>query len=756
MKRLLINLSIIVVACMCASARTIVFENISRTPITGVRCVGLSQAMDSVALFVSDSKGAVSVANPGVAHILASHDGYSERLLTLADLPSDTVTLVSSVTLGELTVTPDDMEEFETHTSYRISQADFKRYSNVYQALNVIPNLTVLSNGALFYEGERNIRILIDGVEATRQEVQSLSKEDIAKVDVYQTPPPRFLAQGVASVIDIRLKSKLHGGNIALNLEQAVLPVTGDNSISMRHNYRQSRFAIIYNNENRHYRKIRQSEVLEYDFDNVAYLKTKEGLDSREDFDNNNVKISYQINKPKNFLYNVQGSAGVDRNGRDLRQLVKTHGMEFPASNYLRTGFTKYTAGNYIEKNLGNGATLLGNVKFQHYSTSYESRYREHGGNSAVLEDSHSKYKTGLNAILSEIQYECPKMKVGYLYLSAYETFHHSRYDNTGTPFFLENNVTGATAMWIGSKRKFRWNVTMGFDWYYSASSRMERAQNLVIPTPRVNLSWRPRKGVQIAMTYAMDGRAPSIAQLSETDQWLDTRLVFHGNATLKPYTTHSAGINFTFSSRYIDCSIRGSFDSSKGRICDMYTQTDDYMLQTLVNLDTYRKWSSQADFTVKPLGNKKLTFWNRIIASDLHGSNSEYSWHGCRFQWMSTIALNLDRWTGELFYQYPGKIVEGQLERPRAQCWSATVLFRPVSNLSVGLEWFMPLGKGMKESEHTVNSAPVYADTEIFVRDRANMLSLKLSYNFKFGRNRNKAIPQYDNASYDSGILTK
>lgn len=756
MKRFLLFLSIIASAFFCCNARMITFQNSSGNPIPDVRCIGLTQEMDSVAIWFSNINGMVNIDKSDVAQILASHDGYSERLLTLATMPGDTVTLVSAVSLSEVTVTPDDVEEFDTHSSFRISQADFKRYSNVFQALNVIPNMTVLSNGALFYEGNRNVKLLIDGVDATRQEVQALSKEDIAKVDVYQTPPPRFIAQGVASVIDIRLKSKLHGGNVALDLTQAARPLVGENSVSLRYNYRNSRLALIYNNENKHYRNIRQSEFLEYDIDNVQYRKTKEGLDSKEDIDDNSVNISYQINKPNNFLYNVQASAGFDRNGSNMSQLVKTLGTEFPASNYLRKGFNKYTAGNYIEKNLGNGATLLGNIKFQHYSTSYESRYREYGGNSAVLEDSHSKYRTGLNAILSEIQYECPKLKLGYLYLSAYETFHHSRYADTETPFFLENNITGATAMWIGSKRKFRWNVIMGVNWFYSASSRMERTQNLVIPTPRLSLSWRPKSGFQMAIDYSMSGRTPSIAQLSETNQWLDTRLVFHGNATLKPYRDHTAAIRFIFSSKFVDFSLRGSFESSKGRICDMYTQTEDYMLQTLVNLDKYRVWSSQADFTIKPLGNKKLTLWNRIIASDLNGSNSEYSWHGYRFQWMSTIALNLDKWTGELFYQYPGKIVEGQLERPRAQCWSATVLYRPVSNLSVGIEWFMPFGKGFKESEHTVNSAPVYADTEIFVRDRANMISLKLSYNFRFGRNRNSARPQYDNVSNDSGILTK
>lgn len=755
MKRSILTL-IILTTVFFIYSKTIIFQDMLNSPIPNVRCVGLSQAMDSVALFVSDRRGAVAVDNPDVAHLLVSHEGYSERLLALSTLPSDTVTLVSSVTLGEVTVTPDDVEEFETHTSYRISQADFRRYSNVYQTLNVIPNLVVLSNGALFYEGSENVKLLIDGVDATRQEVQSLSKEDIAKVDVYQTPPPRFLAQGVSSVIDIRLKSKLHGGNGSLDITQAFHPLKGENSAAVFYNYRQSRFSLLYDNSNNHLRKYRQSEVLDYDFDGVRYLKTKEGLDSSNDKDNNNLNLSYQINKPDNFLYNVNVGVIGDHNRHTLNQIVRADGMEFPASNYLKTGFTRYSIGNYIEKKLGNGATLLGNVRYQHYNTSYESRYRESGGNSPELEDSHSIYSTGLNSVVSEIQYEFPRLKTGYLYLVAFENFNHSKYKDTATPFYLENNVTGGQIQWIGSKKKFQWFAVMGANWYYSASPRMERTQSLVIPAPMARITWRPTKKLWLSLEYSLSGQTPSIAQLSETNQWLDTKLVYHGNAKLSPYRSHDAAVNVVFNSKYLNFSVRGSFTSSPGMICDMYTETDSYMLQTLVNLDRYRVWLSRTDFTIKPLGNKKLTFWNRIIAADLSGKNSEYSWHGYRFQWMSMLRLNLDRWTGELYYQYPGKIVEGQLERPRAQCWSATVLYRPQSNLSFGLEWFMPFGKGMKESEHTVNSAPVYADTELIVRDRANMLSLKMSYNLSFGRNRNKAQPQYDNYSNDSGILTK
>ncbi len=166
----------------------------------------------------------------------------------------------------------------------------------------------------------------------------------------------------------------------------------------------------------------------------------------------------------------------------------------------------------------------------------------------------------------------------------------------------------------------------------------------------------------------------PTIAQLSETDQWLDTKLVYHGNSTLKPYTTHSVGLRFIWNNKYVNLLVRNLFNSSKDMICDMYTQTDKYMLQTMVNLTSYQELSSQIDLSIMPLGNRKLVFWNRVILADIRGKNPEYSWNGYRFQWMSTLTLNLKHWTAELYFQYLRKVVQGQLERPRAQCWSATV----------------------------------------------------------------------------------
>ena len=741
------------------SAMEITFVTQTQEPIKDVSGIGYSVSNDSVGEWISNDRGVMEIKGEKLHYLITSKQGFSQRLIRLDSLPDvhARVILTPERDLGEVIVTPKDVEEFDTHTTYRLSEKDMARYTNVLQSLNEIPHLTVLSNGSVFFEGETNVRILVDGVEASLPEVQTLSKADIAKVNVYQNPPPRFLAQGVSSVIDIRLKSNIHGGNGAIELSQAFQSLKGDNSAALYYNYKQSRFSFRYGNENRHYQKHRKTEILDYDFDDIHYNKTKEGLDSRSHYDDNSINLTYQINKPQNFLYNVKAAVGFNRDGGTYNQRVTSNDESFLATNYLHSGFTNYMVGNYFEKNIGeNSGSFIANINYRHYSTKYSSAYRESREDEAGFSGSHSDYKTHLDGIFSELQYQFPYSKAGYFYIGLFEMYKHSKYVDTTSPFYQTVNSTGAYGFWMNRINRIQWWLSMGVNWNHTASSTLSGSHNLWVPVPRFNLNWIILDNLRLGISYSFDSELPSIAQLSETNQWLDTRLVYHGNSTLKPYRTHSLRMNLVFNSKYVGFSLRPNFTSSPDMICDMYTLTDNYMLQTLVNLSSYRDLGAILDVTLTPLGSGKFVFWNRVIAADVRGKNAEYSWKGHRFQWMSTLSLNLEHWTFELYYQYPGKVAQGQLIRPRAQCWSVTAFYRPMTNLSVGLECFMPFGKGFKEREYTVNDAPVYSSTETNIKDMNNLISLKLSYNFSFGRNKNSARPQYDNGDNDSGILRK
>jgi len=76
--------------------------------------------------------------------------------------------------------------------------------------LNVIPSVDVDPDGVLSLRGDTSVLILIDGKPATQlqgskagENLQSISANDIERIEVLTTPPAQFKAEGAAGVINI-------------------------------------------------------------------------------------------------------------------------------------------------------------------------------------------------------------------------------------------------------------------------------------------------------------------------------------------------------------------------------------------------------------------------------------------------------------------------------------------------------------------------------------------------------------------------
>lgn len=738
-----------------ASARELVIVGPTNAPIANAKLIGYSQGLDSVATYMTNGSGTISIDTDSVRNLLAICPGYSEQLYTMGQLQGDTIRLNPNEELQELVVEEQNTTAFSK--TYRLSREAMANYPTVLESLNEIPQVTVFPTGAVFYRGTSNIKLLVDGVEVSINEIQSLSKDDIGKVVVYNVPQGRYLSQGVRAVIDIRLKSTLHGGNVSLNANQSFYPLKGNNTAALYYNYSSSRFSVMYGNENRHYRKMRKSETLAYDFDGVHFLKYKEGLDSHEHIDDNMLQLGYQLNKPDKFLYNVRIGGSINRHDQNFRQSVHTDNRIYPANNVLKSNYKRYNISNYFEKSLGeNGSSIIATINYQHYRTNYFSAYSEDTPDAGILADSRSAYAINLDGIFAELQYKLPSFSFGSFFLSAYEAYKHSQYADLQNPFYQKTNNFRFSADFLWFVQKLYGFLTFGAENCYSFWSNNPRADKFWLPTPQVGVTWRPTDAIDLSLQYSYSGNVPTIAQLSQTEQWLDNKLVYHGNATLKSYKSHKVELEFSFSSKIVEANINASYETAPNYICDMYTTAENYMLQTLVNLREYRISKAIMAFGIKPFGNSRLIIWNRINISHTKGTNTEYSWSSNRFQWMPYINFNIPHWTFQVYYQYPGKVTEGQLIRPRPQSWGVTAYYRPQSNLSIGLDLFMPFGKAFKESEYTVKAAPVYSDTQIEVWDRRNSVSLRLVYYLNFGRNQNRERPNINVGDSDSGILRK
>ena len=211
------------------------------------QCVLYNETNDSIGIADINSIGHVLLPAFGYTAVEIKADGCSSILMSfsqIANLKSDTIFVKPYVELSEVIVTPDNVKDLGNRMSYRIPMADMDRYSNFYQALNEIPHLTILPTGGAYYQGGDKIQFLLNGVATTTAELQTISKEDINNVEVYRNPPAKYIAQGIETVIDVRTKSNLTGGNFGLNVDQAFYPVMGNNNAALYYNYRRSRFSI--------------------------------------------------------------------------------------------------------------------------------------------------------------------------------------------------------------------------------------------------------------------------------------------------------------------------------------------------------------------------------------------------------------------------------------------------------------------------------------------------------------------------------
>lgn len=744
-------------------AENYIIIDTTEQPLTGATAIIYNVQMDSIGVSMSKPDGRLLVDKPTFSTLLIEQIGYAPQLVVRNEHnDGDTIRLEVAKQLKEVSVTEDFARQYLTHKSYRLPQSELNRYSTFYQALNAIPNLTVLGSGALFYEGDPNVKLLLNGVETSRQELSALAKDDIDQINVYQTPPIRYAGMGVSAVIDVITKSGLTGGNIGVGVKQSPWPLVGENYVSGYYNYKRSKFSLSLQNENRHFRKYRKNERISYEFDDVTYDKIKHGLDSKSHRDNNAITIGFQNNLYKSYLYSLKAGVDFNRSNANYLQEVTAGNEHFSANNLINTRYNRYWVSNYFEKlfgDRGDCGTFAANVTYQRYNTNYLSGYTEipdETENQLMPVNERSDYSTRLDAVLGEAQYTLPEKKWGELAFSIYNTYKNSRYIDISEPFSQRSNQFGAAAQYFVFKGKFAYQLQMSAKWLYTKSELYEISYSRWIPAPTLWIYYFPANKLQFRFNYSYDGEVPTIAQLSETEQWIDNHLVYHGNSHLKPYHRHRLSITGIIGSSYIDASLKAGFNYSPDMICNNFTLRPDYILETIINLNRYTETYGQLDVTIKPLGNNVWTFWNRLIAGKIHGHSPGYKWDGYRFQWMLNSSVNLSKWYFNIYYQYPGKISEGQLVRPRGQCWSMTAAYRPSPDMLIGVEWWMPFGKGFKDSERSVGTALVKTENENDIRDWSNMLSVKFSWNVMFGKRHNKARPKFINSDNDGGILTK
>lgn len=760
--RIYTGLSLMLLCATYAGARTITVTDTDKQPISGVKVTLYDEHSDSIGCALTNARGEFELVSPPAASFVFESPDYTAMLVYVERLKTDSITLQTGKILDEVVVMGDEAKRHLTHTTYRLSQKEMRKYGNFFECLDAIPLVTVLPGSSrIFYRGHANVAVLVDGVQTTVQELQTISKNDISRIDVYDNPPAQYINQGFGSMVDVITKSGLRGGNAGINLQQSPWPLNGGGTAAVYYNYKRSKWSAIFDNTNQHGNDTRFDQMLDYDFDGVNYDKRKEGMKSKSRSDDNRIRLSFQNNKTMDYLYNVRLSGGINATGRNyLQDVTRADGASLTGDNHLSTNSKDVSVENYFEKYLGNqgsGGNLSATVLFTHRDIAYASYYKEYSPahTDAGLVDSRNRYDMNYNSVMAWLSYRSPYYKAGQTSFTVFNNYRKSSYDDAENPIFEKTDELSMTAR---QTYRYKWlTIQPALGMAYNHISTNGEVQNIWRPYVQLQLNGNFNNGLGIEFSYTMLQTNPSIAQLTTTNQWLDTKLVYHGNPDLKAYKQHNLSLFASwYSNRYIMFDLQAAYNHMPGYILDHYVLTDDYYLQTLENMKRYSELKGTLNLYLYPFGIRDFTIMSQLVGGKIWGHGSSYSWNGYRYLWNVSAIYRNNRWTFMATYSYPGKLAEGQLVMLQPQIWQLFAQFRPTYNTSVGLSILNPFDKSVKSGERTVAEAPVDNRSYIYQKDLCNMVRIHFSWNFQFGKKRINEKQSIKISDDETGILTK
>jgi hypothetical protein len=689
--------------------------------------------------------------------VVVNAEGFDElRTEVRAYNIGDLVLTPKSKDLSEVVVTPKDyIQEFD-HRTYKLSKSQLERYSNFYLALSEIPQLSVVDG--LRYKGLEGVRLLLNGIEVTPDEVAALAKDDVKDIEVYDIPPLRFMDGKTTSVINIVTKRNITGGNVYLSLGETPYHwYSSDNSIRSFYNYGKNRFSLSYEGHFRNRDDSSVDEIFEYRTLSETLTKRRVGLPSKRIVNEHYFTASYLFSDP-------DGKEATQFNARVNGEITDKHSYDKGVVyyGYNNTGHTTYTPTNdkmanfnldlYFHRTFGDKQLLMANVVANIYDTNTYSMLEEYGDDS-IEPDYRSETATDgrIYSLITQLEYSYRFGKAGRLAATTRYYWQRTRQITDLDKAILNRNALDfALAYNVRFGKLYAYAKLGGAYSVFNYADGLNQ-ENIMHFVPMFYLSWDITDKMSLSANYWRERISPQASEMTRQTHIVDRGLHRSGNPLLHSYASNRLTITNSLSLRKFQYSLSVACNISPGYIMPSYERRDDYVLEKPTNSDWLRSVTGIVYLSYTPV--KGLRFSGNGMFGKSFMKTMTGRWSIPVYRFNAGVSWYLTKWEFSIGYQFPGHEAYGVYERKRIQGLDITASFKPVSDMSIGLSVsnpFMDTTEELFSVDRSVMSYSNIAHVEYF----KSAVTLSFSWNLEFGRRRVKEYKNLDNSDKDSGVL--
>lgn len=717
----------------------------------------------------TDEKGRFNLkVNTGSDLLLrVSYIGYTTEQIEIKNphgnvKMGNVILLEESVALNEVVVSGSNI----THKVDRMliipTDAALKSAYNPYDLMFnlAIPHLQVNPITKNMEANGSGVQTRINGIVANQTEVAAILPKDIVRIEFIENPGERYGDSSLGAVVNIIVRQRESGGLVNIQTENSPHTLFAGNSVVAKYNNKKSQWGVFYNILGRGFKSHTDINE-EYYLGTETIRRIQEGSNDKIKHFEHNLDLSYNLSEPDKYVFNVM----FRNNIYDAPHMDQSNRL-YDASNPDRFIFSKLrneqfryapSLDLYYQRSLPHGQTLTANVTGTLIHSTSNRLYNEFVSANENLASIHTDVTGNKRSIIGEAIYD----KQFKSYMLSTGVRHYQMYaDNeyTGSsPMTSEMSQAKSSvfADFQGSiKKKISYGISAGLTRSYFEEGGMKHTYYTFTPTVRVNFA--PHKNGNINYRFNTEPVIPSLSSLTDVEQAIDTIQIVRGNPALKTYSVYNNTLNYSYMKKHFMFIMNVTHSYKDNCIMESVFAEDNKLISMEENQRSHQTLSIRPAIIIRGLNVGKL---QNFLTLSMEGGFVRYWSNGNDY----THTYNNFFYNLQGMLNYKKFALLGQFTKnthillgetiTKGENMTAVLATYTHKHIQLGAGMLFPFTNNYKNGKERVSKVAPYTSW-MYAKECGQMVILKLSYNFEFGKKYNAAKRRTNNSDKDAGIL--
>lgn len=733
----------------------------------GFTAVVLTPATDSLATVssITDMNGDFSFEKlpAGTYRISISCLGY-KTLEQNVVLPESETTIMGRYLIeqevyqvDQVTVTASTRIRDIDKVTYVITGEQRKNSVHGIDLLGVVPQLSFDENSQRIRSGQGgNVKILVNGANATEQELLSLNAADIKSIEFYDFPPARYA--GYSNVVNVQTRyidDGLYGG---VNLQHAFTTGFANDGLFFRYNWGVNQLSLNVSTNYRNYNNFDSWNRYAFSLGDKKYDR-EESQARKFGYDDNYISLNYTRNVEDKYLLQVKFDPNFQHTHTDATsdvvQMMDNTRQDRDATFGQRTSQFTPSLDIYTSINLPKGQELTFNALGTYHDANLNySRIEKDKDDGAVSLQDVMNQDNSKKSIIGEAYYALP---TGIGTLSFGDNISYGRLNSTiknslsSGEYFNDVTTNLIYAELSSARKKLQYRFSLGG--YYYGSVNNELSYDSWTFKPYVLLRYQVSNRFSITGDYGRETSDPTLSQLSRNKTLISENIIREGNPALKHSVKDFSDLLLSLSFKPILFNAMLTYQREKLPINSYFFQAEDYMMSLRYeNAKLSEKFGLSYSVLINPFKNSLFMLRLNGKAEQMRIESSFGSYK--HFQYPLTYEVTTNYKHFSLSYQ--GNIIGWNLSGPYLNSDEkvSTLRLRYIHKKWTFTAMCMWLLSDAKYKTRTIDGSLVNYSFQNNIRDNKSMFTLGVSYRFNVGRKVDEAQRRINNSDRDSGLF--